>query len=127
MNICFKYTAMNTPQQNGRVKHKFATIYGRVRAMLTGAGIEGELRKSLWTEAGNTAINLINVQVANNAEKTPLEKFSGQDELPRYIKNLQTFGEVGIILKNRKMKSKILDRGQRAIMVGYGIKNGNGV
>ena len=37
------------------------------------------------------------------------------------------FGEVGIILKAEKIKSKILDRGQRAIMVGYGIQNGNKV
>ena len=127
MDICFEYTSTNTPQQNGRVERKFATIYGRVRAMLTGAGVEGELRKSLWAEAGNTAINLINVQVSKNGEKTPYEKFTGRDELPRYVKNLRTFGEIGIILKNGKMKSKILDRGQRAIMVGYGVQNGAGV
>ena len=127
MNIRFEYTAANTPQQNGRVERKFATIYGRVRSMLTGAGIEGALRKSLWAEAGNTAINLINIQVSHKTEKTPYEKFSGQQELPRYINNLHSFGEVGIILKGRNMKSKIMDRGQRAIMVGYGVQNGNEV
>ena len=127
MNIRFEYTATNTPQQNGRVERKFATIYGRVRSMLTGAGIEGELRKSLWAEAGNTAINLMNIQVRNKIEKTPYERFYGQDELPRYVKNLRSFGEVGVILKNGKMKSKIVNKGQRAIMVGYGVQNGNGV
>ena len=30
MNIIFEYTAMNTPQQNGRVERKFATMYGTV-------------------------------------------------------------------------------------------------
>ena len=127
MNIRFEYTAANTPQQNGRVERKFATIYGRVRSMLTGAGIEGALRKSLWAEAGNTAINLMNIQVPHKTEKTPYEKFSGQQELPRYIKNLHSFGEVGIILKGGKIKSKIMNRGQRAIMVGYGVQNGNEV
>ena len=47
MNIVFEYTAVNTPQQNGCIEYKFATIYGRVRTMLTAAGIEGEIRKNL--------------------------------------------------------------------------------
>ena len=127
MNIRFEYTATNTPQQNGRVERKFATIYGRVRSMLTGAGIEGELRKALWAEAGNTAINLMNVQVSERMNKTPYEKFTNHETLPRYASSLRAFGEVGIILKGEKMKSKIFDRGQRAIMVGYGTQNGNEV
>ena len=127
MNICFEYTAANTPQQNGRVERKFATIYGRVRSMLTGAGINGALRKLLWAEAGNTAINLMNIQVPKKTEKTPHEKFSDQKELPRYANNLHSFGEIGIILKGGKIKSKIMDRGQRAIMVGYGVQNGKEV
>ena len=127
MNIRFEYTAANTPQQNGRVERKFATIYGRVRSMLTGAGINGALRKLLWAEAGNTAINLMNIQVPKKTEKTPHEKFSDQKELPRYANNLHSFGEVGIILKGGKIKSKIMDRGQRAIMVGYGVQNGKEV
>ena len=34
MGITFEYTAPGTPQQNGRVEHKFATLYGRLRSML---------------------------------------------------------------------------------------------
>ena len=95
--------------------------------MSTGAGIEGELRKSLWAEAGSTAINLMNIQVSDKKEKTPYVKFSKNKKLPRYATNMRPFGEIGIILKSGKMKSKISDRGQRAIMVGYGIQNGNEV
>ena len=98
MKITFEYTAANTPQQNGRIERKFATIYGRVRSMLTAAGIEGKLRKDLWAEAGNTAINLRNVQVQNLNQKTPYEKFSGKSEIPNYAKNMKPFGEIGIIL-----------------------------
>ena len=86
MNIRFEYTATNTPQQNGRVERKFATIYGRVRSMLTGAGIEGALRKSLWAEAGNTAINLMNIQVSSTDHKSPYEKFCDKQGLPKYAK-----------------------------------------
>ena len=103
MNVIFEYTAVNTPQQNGRIERKFATIYGQVGAMLTAAGIEGELRKNLWAEAGNTAIKLMNIQVLNSNQKSPYRKFSGKQNLPRYSKNLVPFGEIGIILRSKKM------------------------
>ena len=123
LKIIFEYTASNTPQQNGRVERKFATIYGRVRSMLTAAGIEGELRKSLWAEAGNTAIDLMNIQVHDKEQRTPYEKISGRKTLPNYSKSLKPFGEIGIILRPNKIKSKIEDRGQRAMMVGYGTQS----
>ena len=36
LGIDFKYTAPGTPQQNGRVKCKFTTLFNRVCAMLNG-------------------------------------------------------------------------------------------
>ena len=109
MKICFEYTAVNTPQQNGRVERKFATIYGRVRSMLTAAGIEGRLRHLLWAEAGNTAIHLMNIQTSHQNQKSPYELFAKKDTPPKYASNLKRFGEIGIILKQEKIKSKILD------------------
>ena len=41
MGVTFEYTAVGTPQQNGRIERKFATLYGRVRAMFAAAGISG--------------------------------------------------------------------------------------
>jgi hypothetical protein len=32
-HIKFENTAPNTPQQNGKLERKFATLYGKVRAM----------------------------------------------------------------------------------------------
>ena len=43
----FEYTAVGTPQQNGRIERKFATLYGRVRSMMIDAGIKEELRQRL--------------------------------------------------------------------------------
>ncbi len=43
----FEYTAVGTPQQNGRVKRKFATLYGRARSMMIEAGIKEQLRQKL--------------------------------------------------------------------------------
>jgi hypothetical protein len=43
LGIKFEFTAPNTPQQNRRAECKFATLFGRVRAMLNGAGLSNAL------------------------------------------------------------------------------------
>jgi transposase InsO family protein len=35
--IQFEFTAPYTPQQNGRIERKFATLYGKIRALTTAA------------------------------------------------------------------------------------------
>jgi hypothetical protein len=37
MKCKFEFTAPDSPQQNGKIERKFATLYGRVRAILNGA------------------------------------------------------------------------------------------
>ena len=67
----FEYTAPGTPQQNGRVERKFATLFVRVRAMLRGSGISNsDLRKKLWCEAAHTATTLDNVLMPQSARNT---------------------------------------------------------
>ena len=128
MGIVFEYTSVGTPQQNGRIERKFATLYGRVRAMFVAAGITGSLRKRLWAEAMNTAIDMNNIIVNQLDGKTPHEVVTGKDTFPRYAKQLRRFGEVGIILNKRgQLKSKMLDRGTLAIMVGYHRQSAEGV
>ena len=95
--------------------------------MLTAAGIEDELRKRLWAEAGNTAIHLANIQVVNENQKSPYELFTKKEALPKYTNNLKRFGEIGIILRPKKIQSKIFNKGQKAMMVGYGTQHAEGV
>ena len=40
MGIKFEYTAVDTPQQNGKVERKFATLYGKVRSALNAAKLK---------------------------------------------------------------------------------------
>ena len=55
-NITFECTARDTPpQQNGKVERAFATLYGRIRAMMNYAGITPEKREKIWTAAAATA------------------------------------------------------------------------
>lgn len=61
LGIEFEYTAPGTPQQNGRVERKFATLYGRARAMMSHAGLKEKQRQLLWCEAVSTATDLENL------------------------------------------------------------------
>ena len=128
MGITFEYTSVGTPQQNGQIKRKFATLYGRVRAMFVAAGISGSLRKKLWAEAMNTAIDMNNIIINQKDEKTPYEVINGKGTSPRYSKQLRRFGEIGVILNKRgQLKSKMVDRGTIAMMVGYHRQSAEGV
>ena len=40
LGIVFKYTAPDTPQQNGVVEKAFATMLGKMRAIMNGAGFD---------------------------------------------------------------------------------------
>ena len=58
MDTRFEFSAPGTPQQNGIVKRAFATLYGRVQAMLNYAKIKGEIHKLPWAECAKTATDL---------------------------------------------------------------------
>jgi len=72
LGLRFEYTARKTPQHNGRVERKYATLFGRTRAMMNDAGFVEEnvdLRRGLWAEAVGTATKIENVVAsANKAE-----------------------------------------------------------
>ena len=128
LGIVFEYTARNTPQQNGRVERKFATLFNRVRAMLNGAGFTNDyayLRKGLWAEAVAVATKMENVIVTTNKEVPAFERFF--ERSAPYIDNLRIFREVGIIFEGTKIKSKLENRGIETIFVGYADNHGQGV
>ena len=50
LGITFEFTAPGTPQQNGKVERKFATLYSKVRAMMNSARVPTEIINVLWAE-----------------------------------------------------------------------------
>ena len=60
MGIMFEFTGPGSPQYNGRVERKFATLYGKVRTILNEAQLTSDLRRGLWAEACNFVTDLIN-------------------------------------------------------------------
>ena len=55
MKIEFEYTARDTPQQNGHVEWKVATLFNKVLAMLNSGKFSAFLNHGLWAEVTNTA------------------------------------------------------------------------
>ena len=58
LGIVLEYTAPGTPQQNGVFKRAFATMLGKTRAIMNGAGFDENKRHMFWTEAANTVTHL---------------------------------------------------------------------
>ncbi|MFM8622083.1 MAG: reverse transcriptase domain-containing protein, partial [Holophagaceae bacterium] len=116
--IRFEFTARQTPQQNGKVERAFASLYGRMRAMMRGAGFDDSSKMKLWMEAASTATKLDNILSLPSAI-SPYKKFYGADA--KYQDYLRTFGEIGIVTKNPggTIKAKLEDRGERCMFLGY--------
>jgi Reverse transcriptase (RNA-dependent DNA polymerase) len=115
-DIEFEFTARDSPQFNGRIERKFATLTGRVRAMLNAAKLTQELRNQLWCEAASTATDIENLLVKRNQEESPRLKFFEKD-LPK-PESLRQFGEMAIIKMGKEVKGKLTDRGIPVMYLG---------
>jgi hypothetical protein len=107
MNVSFEYTSPETPEQNGQAEQSFATLWGRVRAMLNCSGVPQEMRDKLWEECASTATLLSNVMSRKDG-KSPYESFYGKRGWIQPI-----FGEVGIKL------SKFSNKGNHCLFLGF--------
>ncbi len=126
MNIKFEFTARETPQQNGKVERAFATLYGRMRAMMTAIEWDDGMKHKFWMEAAATATKLDTI-MNEKGEKSPYQQF--YNESPLFEKHLRTFGEVGIMtLKpGSTIKSKLGDRGIKCLFLGYAANHAGNV
>jgi hypothetical protein len=119
LSIKVEYTARETPQQNGTVERAFATLYGRVRAMMIEAGFERNKKEKYWAECAATATKLSNILISTVKDKSAYEKFYGKTCAIQ--KHLRTFGEVGVVTKhnNYHIRGKLEDRGTVCVFLGY--------
>ena len=101
MDAHFEFSAPGTPQQNGVVKRAFATLYGRVQAILDHAKIVGDICKSIWAECGKTATNLDGIFYGKKqAENSYIKMFKS----PGFISHLHL--EMGFVLTHRQIGYK---------------------
>jgi hypothetical protein len=53
IKLQFEFPSPYTPQQNGRIERKFATLWGKVRAQLNSAKLPWSLRNKLCAQCAN--------------------------------------------------------------------------
>jgi hypothetical protein len=117
--IKFEYSGPRTPQRNGKVEQKFQMLYGKIRAILNDAGVEGDFREGLWAECVSTAMYYENLIVDKGSRKDPYSlMFNGP--LKRPVK-LRKFGAMCVITTKDKIQSKLADKGTTCMFVGYGV------
>ena len=73
--IQFEFTAPNTPQQNGRVERKFATLYGKIRSLMNAANLPKVLCQSLWAHAALLVTQLENILSDNSNKSSSVKRF----------------------------------------------------
>ena len=117
LGLKFEYTAVNTPQQNGRVERKLQTLYGRVRSTLVGSGIQLPDRNHLWPEAANVVTDLDSILVRDGSTSSS-EQFFGKG-VKSHISSTKKFGEPCIVTDRTAIKAKLSDRGKAGNWVGY--------
>lgn len=105
-------TAPYTPEQNGKAERDNRTIVERARTMLHAKG----LPTSLWAEAVNTAVYVLNRTVSPPCEMTPYEQWTGKQP---NIKHLRIFGTKAFVHVPKMFTKKFDLRAKRTILVGY--------
>jgi hypothetical protein len=115
--IKFEFLGPRTPQRNRKVERKFQILYERIRAMLNGAGLEGELRDKIWAECVMNVTYLSNIISTKSSFKSPFELLYG--EKPKLHNNLKMFGEVGVVTTKERIQTKLSNQGTTCIFVGY--------
>ena len=104
---------------DGHIKHKFATFFYQVCAMLNGGKFASYLQSDLWAEAANTAMILENNLITPNRILSPFQHFFGKGK-KSVLTLMQKFGEMCIITyKDNTDWAKLANHGTPGIWVGY--------
>jgi transposase InsO family protein len=114
--IQFEYTAPHTPQQNGRIEQKFATLYGKMFALTTAYQLNQKLRNDLWPHAAHLVTSLENT-IVDQKGSTPHFILKGKD--PNWAQNLRTFEEIGIVYTKPPIRNKFTNHGSPCMFIGY--------
>ena len=97
MELEFEYTTQGSYQQNSWVKHKFATLFNWICAMINGRKFSSSLRNSAWVKADNTGTLLENNLVTPNRDLSPFQQFFGKEKR-NILSFIQKFSEIWITM-----------------------------
>jgi hypothetical protein len=117
INVSFEYSGPRITHRNGEVERKSQTFYGRIRAMLNGAGPKDEIRSGIGVECASPATFYSNILLTNGSSKSPQElRFEKKSHC---VNNLSLFGEMGVVTTKDKIQGKLKDRVTVCMFVGY--------
>ena len=105
-------TAPYNPEQNGRAERDNRTIVESARTML----IAKSLPLTLWAEAVNCAVYVLNRTVWTTGTVTPYEAWTGK--VPN-LKHLRIFGSDAYVHTPKQFTQKFDARASKQIFVGY--------
>ena len=112
--IVHQTTVAYTPEQNGVAERDMRTVVEGARTIL----LAKQLPKSLWAEAVNTVVYVLNRTIEVRENKTPLEMWS---KLPKYdINQLKVFGSKVFVHVPKQRRLKWDSKAKAGIFVGYG-------
>jgi hypothetical protein len=77
----FEFTAPNSPQLIGKLKRKFATLYGTVRAILNGSKLTPLLRNVMWAFCFFHAARLDIILILPDTKLSPYEMYHEEPPL----------------------------------------------
>ena len=123
LGINFEFTPRNTPQQNHLVEVGFAVIANKGRSLMHYANVPFEMRYKLFRDALQTATMLDGLVVVEiNSVKAPRCKhYYGC--MPKWVKHLRTWGEVGTVTAKLDMTPKLKDRGEQCMFIAYSMNH----
>jgi hypothetical protein len=87
----FEFTAPDSTQQKGNIERKFATLYGRVTAILNGTEFTPLLRKAMWDFCSLHATRLDNLLLRPDTHLLPY--VMDNEETPIWTPCLRAFGD----------------------------------
>jgi hypothetical protein len=99
------------------MERKFATFFGRIRAMLNSTGDKDQVRSGVWAECAMTVTFLSNVTSIKNKEVCPYELIFGCK--PKLPTSLRSFGGIGVVTTKANIQNNLKIRGTPCMFVGY--------
>jgi hypothetical protein len=76
--LSLNFRALEPLKEMERLRESFQRFHGRIRAMLNGADMRGELRDKIWVECVMNVTYLSNIISTKSSLKSPFEMLYGE-------------------------------------------------